>query len=524
MGLNWKKLLFGLSVGVGMTMMPACSNDDGYDTDGNGQGKEVVKPTETGYLSTGVSLGTLAGTPKSGDPGTEVGLPSEQAVRAVRLVLYGADSNIVEYAWDLGVTNNDASDVFIGSDVSTETASSLNRFVTVGRAVAKKNYKMLVLVNPMPLSVASTQEGCSIDLIQSMVCDIKKKADGGLTNSDAPIFGGYFSMTNAQGMIDVPASAIRSSQKEAEQQPVSIQVERMVAKVTLDTKNMPTLPNGDKLLNCKWDLDVTNLRYYPMRRMTYLSGGGTMERTGDGSERYDRYAEDPNFTRESQWENSSITRKQFEYFDSFQPYPTFLEHSFEENSTNYAYVSENTMATDAQYQHITTRVVLAGNYEPNIPFFNKGEGFFTFAGYSISEYMMELYAYSEYIDEPFVSLGLKDAISIVKGRYGDNIFRRGVLTFPFLSSGLNYYYKGICYYTILIRHFNDSQVPDKMGYGRYGVVRNNVYKLTINNINGPGRPVYEEPGAEPNDGNTSISANILVLPWQIRKQTVEELK
>ena len=63
-----------------------------------------------------------------------------------------------------------------------------------------------------------------------------------------------------------------------------------------------------------------------------------------------------------------------------------------------------------------------------------------------------------------------------------------------------------------------------MGYGRYGIVRNNVYKLTITNITGPGSPILEKPGPEPDDGTPSISANIQVLPWQIREQVVEDLQ
>ena len=63
----------------------------------------------------------------------------------------------------------------------------------------------------------------------------------------------------------------------------------------------------------------------------------------------------------------------------------------------------------------------------------------------------------------------------------------------FSVGGLNFYYEGVCYYTVLIRHFSNNMVPVLMGYGRYGVVRNNVYQLSINKIIGPDPPVIPPP-------------------------------
>ena len=61
-----------------------------------------------------------------------------------------------------------------------------------------------------------------------------------------------------------------------------------------------------------------------------------------------------------------------------------------------------------------------------------------------------------------------------------------------------------------------------MGFGRYGVVRNNVYNITVRSILGPGEPVIEKP-VEPNDDPAYISADVNVLPWSVRTQDVEDL-
>ena len=119
MGLDWKKLLLGLFIGVGMTMMPACSNDEGYNTDGNGQGEETAEPT--GYLSMKLSLGSI----DAKSLGTDVGRTAEQKVQKVWLVLYGADSDKVEYFWELKAGNTGGT--FSGTDVSKESIATLSR-------------------------------------------------------------------------------------------------------------------------------------------------------------------------------------------------------------------------------------------------------------------------------------------------------------------------------------------------------------------------------------------------------------
>ena len=94
-----------------MAMMPACSNDEGYDTDGNGQEKETAEPTEMGYLSMRLSLGSVAA---KANPGTDFGRVEEQAVKNVWLVLYGPD-NTVKYRIELEAANTNGT--FVGDDI-----------------------------------------------------------------------------------------------------------------------------------------------------------------------------------------------------------------------------------------------------------------------------------------------------------------------------------------------------------------------------------------------------------------------
>ena len=80
--------------------------------------------------------------------------------------------------------------------------------------------------------------------------------------------------------------------------------------------------------------------------------------------------------------------------------------------------------------------------------------------------------------------------------------------------------EGYVYYFLPIRHLaNDAQ---KTGYN--GVVRNHVYKITINGINGFGTPIFDPEKniipTKPEDTETFIAARINVLSWRIVSSTV----
>lgn len=93
------------------------------------------------------------------------------------------------------------------------------------------------------------------------------------------------------------------------------------------------------------------------------------------------------------------------------------------------------------------------------------------------------------------------------------------------------YYKGYCYYVVPIRHFAKSEVADYTGgeyqpnhLGRYGIVRNNYYQITINDITQPGEPITDptvDPSTDKDDEtNYWINVSIKVLSWKVRTQEV----
>lgn len=113
---------------------------------------------------------------------------------------------------------------------------------------------------------------------------------------------------------------------------------------------------------------------------------------------------------------------------------------------------------------------------------------------------------------------------------------------------INYFAKGIAYYQVLIQHFGNDLTPWNDGeanptsggidetypsanrnanyLGRYGVLRNNWYNLTINGVNAIGTPYIPDVTSEANKNNPDdqlksyISVEINILSWAKRDQGV----
>ena len=116
---------------------------------------------------------------------------------------------------------------------------------------------------------------------------------------------------------------------------------------------------------------------------------------------------------------------------------------------------------------------------------------------------------------------------------------------------INKYQAGETYYTAYIRHFDDTEVPaldaeitgdpddqvdtpekdvydnDYQGneeyyLGRWGMLRNNWYQVTINSISGPGSADIPSREPVPDDNvNYYLSVDVNVLSWAIRQQGVD---
>lgn len=106
------------------------------------------------------------------------------------------------------------------------------------------------------------------------------------------------------------------------------------------------------------------------------------------------------------------------------------------------------------------------------------------------------------------------------------------------AAGISTYLNGEAYYIARIKHFGDVQTPWNEGdetygandatqnnkyLGRYGVLRNNWYELTVNSVSGPGTPDVPtiKPDVPDDESYKYISVSVKILSWAKRSQSVD---
>lgn len=86
--------------------------------------------------------------------------------------------------------------------------------------------------------------------------------------------------------------------------------------------------------------------------------------------------------------------------------------------------------------------------------------------------------------------------------------------------GAKVWHDGLTYYYTDIEHFGADDTK-----GKYGVVRNHVYEISINSVVGLGTPVLDPTETiipqKPENVDTYIAAQINILSWRIVKQSVD---
>lgn len=99
--------------------------------------------------------------------------------------------------------------------------------------------------------------------------------------------------------------------------------------------------------------------------------------------------------------------------------------------------------------------------------------------------------------------------------------------------GINTYAKGVTYYIARVKHFGDALTKWNSGesysgkndkyLGRYGMLRNNWYELTVGNVYGPGYPGVPpvDPTLPDDENEKYLSVSVKILSWAKRSQSVD---
>lgn len=518
------KIFTALFVGLAMA---ACSNDDEMTT-----GVQDQSPVTGGTAYMSVSLNMPKSTGGTRTSGLDHGSTAEQKVGTVLLALF------------------DASDICVG----TKTLSAGEYQLTVGGTpgtvgsaiqVPATTKTVLAVINPntdfqnrcvvsagwaainaaLATSVKDVIGTAEDNFMMINAGDNANPANGALVTANVKVVDGT-SIADATAAI-AAAEADRSL----------IHVDRVVAKVSLGTN-----PDGVKVpagVTCtfgNWALNVTNKSMFPYAEIVMPAGGSA------GAD----YRIDPNY------ELAGFNVSQFNYLKVADDGTLPADFSA---MTDSKYCLENTMAADAQTQAQTTAAVASAVYTPNS--FTAGDSWFRLLGvtYKTLADLQAVYNAAKAVTSPdalqtqIITLcdqfyARMSAAATAQGKTVgadfaaitlaelDAIANGGEYSKPDATAGetvgVEYFQKGVCYYNILIRH--DDAITATMALGKYGVVRNNWYTLTINSVKQPGTPWIpdttdptdpEKPGENDDDAEAYLSVSITINPWTTWSQGVD---
>lgn len=336
-----------------------------------------------------------------------------------------------------------------------------------------------------------------------------------------------------------------------------------------------TANNGGAKINIKsWVLDVTNKKMFPIRKfrgdIAYENGGLPATDfprfySWNNADFRTYWAEDPNY---SNYYSKDGAEDETNNFNVKTVYPGEEEEESAKTVPNalnaVEYCAENTFNVPNQRQSQTTRALIQATYTPSG--FMDNETWYTLGNSSTPLHANDVVSLVEKATNKTGASLTEEKIAAGEQEFTAEMI--GGITLAEDGSDLakvkqdlgkiTAYKGGVCYYAVRIKHFGNEICPwgdeitgknddgsDKTGVsgikydqyandyenntkkydqaylGRYGVVRNNWYKITINSVSQPGTPVIPELSKEQDDEHYNyLQSTINILDWAVREQGV----
>ena len=574
------KHFFGLAVLAAMTA--SCSSNNDLVNGGNGSGENE---SGVSYASFSINLPTTSGTraddTPSGSPSFENGDKNEYAVNDATLVLFQKDAsgnfNFKETV-DLGNMEPWTS----SSTSGITTTAKLTAKITKAEVGANKGYYALIILNNNSKTAAKITEPTdgqtyadwSKNAANATAANYLKH-DNGFFMANAPKY-----VANGTPETLVEIKNIYASKQEAENSTATtVYVERGLAKVSLASTSAEHVDisggnyDGDKVDITGWTLDVTNKKTFPVHVTDELwkdiwktavtpaaTNKAKMDRFYDTKlTEFPRvyWGADPNYNTDL----ADVAACEGEFnlvANQTDPSKAFKTG---EDAKKAQYCLENTFDIAHMVQGQTTRVLFSATYQPNG--FKPGETFYKMGNSSqlwnadkvkaqIKAKAMEVLSEA---DENKVTITLDattndltkagvhfvaaanvthvggdalkpDEVDKINAKLG---FKDATATEA--AVGLSTFESGVSYYVARVKHFNEL-TPWNAGdktydsnnanwLGRYGVLRNNWYELSVNSVSGPGYPdVPKVKPTDPDDENDQY-VSVKILSWAKRSQKVD---
>lgn len=559
------KNLFGMAVMA--TALVACSSNDNLAPDG----KDNVGKTGEAYASFKINLPTTSGTRAAGDPqGTpdfEHGTAAEYEVKNGTILIFDADTEKFVTSANLG-TMNPWTDVKTNGVTTSAIATVKLENVKVGG-----NYKALVLLNnnvdattekvKLPTD-AETYAAWSKDA--SKVDAEKYVSTDGIFMANAPK---YESATEDPTTL-VKINHVCASPEEAQAKAATVvYVERGLAKVTMQNYKTGgyeiaagTTYAGDKVKITDWKLDVTNKSTFPVHQTDGLKKAwGDIwgeDRFADATNKSFKrvyWGVDPNYSGDA-LQNLTACQAAFNMIKN-------SEVVGEAGKDHPQYCLENTFDLANMMQGQTTRVVFKAVYTPKALEGTTEKTFYKIGNNTAiwTKANLEKQIHTVAVTAMGITTATEQAKYVVKldatennisGEAGQHLIKAENITYtgegtsqvnPDVvnkineklglseAAGIATYLNGEAYYIARIKHFNElthwnpgqAYGSDNAAFlGRYGVLRNNWYDLSVESISGLGYPeVPEVKPTVPDDENDQyINVEVKILSWAKRSQSI----
>ena len=549
------KNLFGMAVMA--TALGGCSSNDNLAPDGNGGNKDGAA-----YASFTINLPTTRATRATdGEPSFAEGDAKEYEVKNGTILIFDMDGKYVTSA-QLG-NMNPWKDIKTDGVTTAATATVQLSGVTVGGS-----YQALVLLNN---DVDASTSKVKLPTAGESYATWSAKAENATaayTKTD------YIFMANAPKYTDasaepttlVPVANICASREQAEAKAATtVYVERGLAKVTMQKFNADGYSiaagtyEGAKVEIKNWQLDVTNKSTFPVHQTSSLTDGfaniWSTPRFYDGDNKTFKrvyWGVDPNYS-DATLQNLIACKDAFNMIGKD-------DIAGKTGNDHPQYCLENTFDLANMMQGQTTRVVFKAVFTPKD--FTTGQTFYkignntaiwdaTKLAQQIHTVAVTAMGITDAAEQENYVVKLDASTNNISGTAGlhtitaANIEYKGTGTslvaanidkinekLGLKETGISTYLNGEAYYIARIKHFNEltpwtagegyGTANDKY-LGRYGVLRNNWYDLSVNSISGLGYPDVPEVKPEmPDDENEQfINVEVKILDWAKRSQNID---
>lgn len=552
------KNLFGMAVMA--TALVGCSSNDNLAPDGNGGNKDGAA-----YASFTINLPTTRATRATdGEPSFAEGDAKEYEVKNGTILIFTNDGKFVTSA-QLG-NMNPWKDIKTNGVTTAATATVQLSGVEVGGS-----YQALVLLNNDVDATTKVKLPTTGESYADWSANAAN-ATAAYTNTDyifmanAPKYTG----TKTEPTTLVPVANICASREQAEAKAATtVYVERGLAKVTMQNFAADGYAiadgtyKGDKVEIKAWQLDVTNKSTFPVHQTDGLSSASTgfadiwkTDRFYDGSNTAFKrvyWGVDPNYNN-SDYQTLANCKTAFNMI-------TKDKVVGEAGNAHPQYCLENTFDLDNMKQGQTTRVVFKAVFTPKD--FTTGQTFYKI-GNNTAIWSEENLA-QQIKTVAVTAMGITDAAeqakysvdlskgSNISGVAGQHLVEAGNIIYSgeaasskvkeavvnaineklglTAKTGISTYLNGEAYYIARIKHFNEKTpwnageaygIENGKYLGRYGVLRNNWYDLSVNSISGLGYPdIPEVKPTMPDDENEQyINVEVKILDWAKRSQNI----